>query len=465
MLELSRKWYALAIIALAADCRAHRSTMVGQLATHACISRHAHEIAQCGTIALPENRDKPTGRMVHLDVVVLPALIPAHKEEPIVFLDGGPGLAATDADHYVNWALAPERASHDLVMVDVRGTGGKERLSCDLYSDAGRLQPYLDPMFPPDRVRECARKLSARVDLTQYTTENTARDLDDVRAALHAEQWSLFGGSYGTRLALAYMRLFPNRVRRAALLGVLPPEAPIGRDFARGSEQALDSAFADCAADSTCRAAARDPREDVGALIARLRQAPARVSVWNARRMSMETLTLTAPAAREALFMELYQPGWIRHALPLVHRAASGDVKPVVEEFVRLAKSRRSARADGVAISIYCAEDAPRLANADSTALAAGFVLGIPALQSLYDACPLWPRGRASPAFGQRVVSSVPTLLMSGGRDPATPTFLADSAAIGLSAVERYVDPRTGHAVLDDNARDRMTAFFSTPKN
>jgi pimeloyl-ACP methyl ester carboxylesterase len=456
--------FAVGLVALC-GCGRHRPSAIGRLDTHACISRYAHEIARCGTIALPERRGRPTGRVVHLDVVVLPAATAGHKDEPIVFLDGGPGLAATDADNYVNWALAPERATHDLVMVDVRGTGGSDRLSCDLYSDAGRLQPYLDPMFPVDRVRECAKQLSARFDLTQYTTEITARDLDDVRAALHAEQWSLFGGSYGTRLALAYMRMFPTRVRRAALLGVLPPEAPIGRDFARGSQQVFDSAFADCVADAKCRAAAPDPRRDIGVLLARLNQTPARVPIWNTKRMSTETLTLTASAAREALFMELYQPGWIRRVLPLVHQAVNGDDKPLVEEFVKMAKSRRSARAFGVTISIYCTEDGPRLAHADSTALASGFLLGIPALQSLLEACPVWPHGEAPPEFGQRVVSSIPTLLMSGGRDPATPPFLADSAALGLSNVELYVDPRTGHAVLDDAARDRMTAFFSPLRN
>ena len=50
---------------------------------------------------------------------------------------------------------------------------------------------------------------------------------------------------------------------------------------------------------------------------------------------------------------------------------------------------------------------------------------------------------------------------MSGGRDPATPLFLADSAALGLSKAERYVDPRAGHASLDERARDRITAFFA----
>jgi pimeloyl-ACP methyl ester carboxylesterase len=449
---------------LSPACHGRRPTPIGELALHACPLLDLREIARCGSIELPERRGLAGGRTVRLDVVVLPARDTVHKVEPIIFLDGGPGLAATGAARYVDWALEHERDRHDLVMVDVRGTGKTGRLSCDLYSDDDRLQPYLDPMFPLARVRDCAARLSARADLTQYTTENTARDLDDVRAALHAEQWSLFGGSYGTRLALEYMHMFPTRVRRAALLGVLPPEAPIGRDFARGSEQALDSAFADCARDASCRAMAPGPRRDIETLLARLRRAPARVPIWHVRRLSMETLTLTASAAQEALFMELYQPGSIRRVLPMVHRAAiAGEMKPLVEEFAKLAKSRRSGRAEGVMISIYCAEDAPRLAGADSTPIATRTLLQIPTLHSLLAACTVWPRGTVSPDFGNRVVSSIPTLLMSGGRDPATPPYLADSAATGLTRVERYIDPHTGHAFLDEKARYRMTAFFADP--
>ncbi|HEY4303216.1 MAG TPA: alpha/beta hydrolase [Gemmatimonadaceae bacterium] len=195
--------------------------------------------------------------------------------------------------------------------------------------------------------------------------------------------------------------------------------------------------------------------------------APARAFIWNARRLSMEALTLTAPAARRALFMQLYQPGWIQHLLPIVHRAVhDGEMRVLMDAFVKMARNRRSARADGVAISIYCTEDAPRLmpASAAATSIDDSSRLDIQALQSLLAACPVWPHGEASPAFGQRVISSVPTLLMSGGRDPATPTFLADSAALGLSNVERYIDPRAGHAFLDEHARDRMTQFFAEKK-
>src|SRR3569833_3667863 len=241
------------------------------------------------------------------------------------------------------------------------------------------------------------------------------------------------------------MRMFPTHVRRSALLGVLPPEAPIGRDFASGGERALDSAFVDCARDSTCRAAVPHPRHDVEMLIEQLRRGPAQTSLWNEQRLSKEPVTLTASAAQEALILEAYQPGSIRAVLPLVHRAVyAGEMQPLIAEFLKLAKSRRSGRAEGLLLSIYCAEDAPRLRGADSAGEAVGTLLDIPTLQSLLAACTVWPRGETSSEFGKRVVSTIPTLLMSGGRDPATPSYLADSVTMGQTNAEKYVDRTPG---------------------
>ncbi|HTJ22128.1 MAG TPA: alpha/beta hydrolase [Gemmatimonadaceae bacterium] len=423
-----------------------------------CRSPSANEEARCGTISLPENRALRAGRVVRLDVVILPALDSA-RDEPILFLHGGPGLPATRADSYVEWALQPLRGTHDLVMVDMRGTGGDDRLVCDLYNDHGRIQPYLEPMFPIARVRACAARLAARADLTQYTTEIAAQDLDDVRAALHIERWSLFGGSYGTRLALAYMRLFPTRVGAAALLGVIPPEAPIGRDFAVGGEAALDSAFAACATDARCHAAVPDPRGDVANLLERLRHTPAHVTLWNGRRLWRESVTLNARAAAELLWYEANQPASLMRVLPLVHRAVRrDDFAPLIRQLAEASRARRSGRGEGLMLSVLCAEDAPRLAGVGANTDT--LLLGSPVVPELLEACRAWPRGTVSPRFGDRVVSAIPTLLISGGRDPTSPPYLADLAAAGLSGSVRYDDPRAGHAALDARSLARLAEFF-----
>jgi pimeloyl-ACP methyl ester carboxylesterase len=452
-----------ALLSLVAACSPTRERrQIAQFELHACAAPATHAAARCGSISLPENRSVPTGRTIHLAVLILPATDSLRKLEPIVFLHGGPGMPATRADDYVTYALGPSHARHDLVMVDMRGTGGDDALTCDLYADSGRMAPYLAPMFPLDLVRECAARLSRRADLTQYTSENAARDLDELRSALHVDRWSLFGASYGTRLSLVYMRMFPEHVRRAALLGVLPPESPTGRAFSGGGQQALDSAVAECAREMECRREVPDARGDVSALLDRLRRNPLTVTLWNAHRLSLEHVTLTAHAAAEGLFIAAYYPPTLMRLLRVVHHAvASGDMKDLTRQFVALSRSKRTARAVGLALSVWCAEDISRLTPRDT--LAAGSLLGIPALPAIMDACGVWPHAPLPPGFSERVRSAIPTLLISGGRDPATPFYLADSAAKGLSRVERYHDAAAGHAALDDRARNRMAVFFAAP--
>jgi pimeloyl-ACP methyl ester carboxylesterase len=408
---------------------------------------------------VPERRDAPGGRALRLEVVVLPARGERVEPDPLVFFNGGPGLSTTDAAAYASWALDTLRHTRDLVLVDMRGTGHDAPLACDLYDDGGRITPYVERMFPVARVRECAVRLSARADLTQYTTEAAARDFDDVRAALHVDRVNIYGASYGSRLALTYMRLFPSHVCRAVLLGVLPPGVAIGRVFARATQQALDSAFSDCVAGRRCSGAIRDPRRDIATVLARLRAQPAEVRLWNWRRFTSERITVTAPAVAELLWNESYSPDALLHALALVHRAVNtGDYAEIVRGLEPASRARRSHRREGVMLSVLCTEDAPRLTPADSTA--GETLLGAPATADLLAACGAWPRGEVSPEFARPFASSIPTLLISGGRDPVTPPDLADSVATMLTRTERYLDPAKGHASLDDQSRAALAVFI-----
>jgi pimeloyl-ACP methyl ester carboxylesterase len=430
---------------------------------HSCVSWSTRELARCGTFRVLERRDGPAnGRAISLRVMVLPARGSGVAPDPLVFFNGGPGLSTVAYASYASRALDALRATHDLLLVDMRGTGDTDDLACDLYLAGGRLAPYLQSMFPAHGVRDCAERLAHRADLTQYTTEIAAQDFDDVRAALHVDRVDLFGVSYGSRLALEYMRRFPTHVRRAVLLGVIPPEAPIARDMARGTEAALDSAFAACALDAVCHDAAPQPRQDIATLMKRLRTAPVEIRFWNTRRLSTERIALTPPAAAEFLWMDSYSPSALARVLPIVHQAvATGDYADLARHFERVSEARRAGRREGLMLSVLCAEDAPRLSLSD--ARDEQTLLGAPVVHALLTACARWPRGTPSLAFARRVVSNVPTLLMSGGRDPVSPPDLADSAALGLSKSEKYLDPEQGHADLDARGRARIAEFLTRP--
>ncbi len=65
-------------------------------------------------------------------------------------------------------------------------------------------------------------------------------DLDDVRAHLGYDRINLYGGSYGTRAALVYVRQHGARVRSMVLDGVAPTDMRIPLFAARDAQRALD---------------------------------------------------------------------------------------------------------------------------------------------------------------------------------------------------------------------------------
>jgi pimeloyl-ACP methyl ester carboxylesterase len=428
---------------------------------HPCVAWAVREIAWCGTVPVPENRATRTGRTIGIHVMVLRARSAPVTLDPIVFLPGGPGQGAASMAGYVTGALGSLRDGHDVVLADQRGTGRSHPLDCDLYEDAGRAQPFVDPMFPLAAVRRCAERVVADADPTQYTTSSSADDLDDVRSALGAKRLDLYGASYGTRLALEYMRRHPTHVRSATLLSVIPPESPIPLAAASAGEHALELAISDCAAEPRCHAGAPDPRADIAHLLGTVRTSPPQVRIWNSRRLSYETVVLTPRGVAERIWGAAYAPGALVDALPSIHRAALGDYGDLARRMVRESRQRRWGKSEGLMLSLLCAEDAPRLARVDTSAGSAP--LGRPIASELLQACEAWPHHEVEASFYQPVRSDAPTLIISGARDPITPPELADSARRTLSHAVAYLDPQGGHGSLDDRAQRLLVEFINDP--
>ena len=98
--------------------------------------------------------------------------------------------------------------------------------------------------------RECLEALDA--DPRYYTTTIAMYDVDAARAALGYERVNLFGGSYGTRAAQVYMRLFPDQVRTAVLDGVVPMTLALGTEHAEKLDQSIYRVLEGCDRDPDC---------------------------------------------------------------------------------------------------------------------------------------------------------------------------------------------------------------------
>src|SRR5829696_7038666 len=155
-----------------------------RLSLGACADPALPKDARCGTYEVFENRAAMKGRKIPLRVVVLPALGPDRLPDAVVSFAGGPGQSSVEWGTLLSQSLAPLRQRRDFLLVDSRGTGGSGPLECPELHGSPSIQGFLDHHLPADKVRACRERLSQVADLTQYTTDNTVDDVDEVRAAL-----------------------------------------------------------------------------------------------------------------------------------------------------------------------------------------------------------------------------------------------------------------------------------------
>jgi pimeloyl-ACP methyl ester carboxylesterase len=198
-----------------------------------CKVRASEEELLCGKLSVFENRQAHTGRKIELNVVVLPALNPDRKAEPLFHIAGGPGDASTAAVKYYTKSEREYRRQRDVILVDQRGTGAFNPLGCK--PAAG---DFFGEIFPFKYVENCRRDLERTADLAQYTTSIATDDLDDVRAWLGYDKINLIGLSYGTRAALVYLRRHPQHVRSAVLIGLVPTNYKMPLHHARSEQRA-----------------------------------------------------------------------------------------------------------------------------------------------------------------------------------------------------------------------------------
>src|SRR6476619_1303114 len=95
-----------------------------------CEAAAAAAGARCGVVYVPENHARPRGRKIGLKVLVLPATGHSDHSRAQYDLEGGPGFAATDFFEFYAGDGAVYRQSRDIVLADMRGTGGSNPLRC-----------------------------------------------------------------------------------------------------------------------------------------------------------------------------------------------------------------------------------------------------------------------------------------------------------------------------------------------
>jgi pimeloyl-ACP methyl ester carboxylesterase len=411
----------MTVLALLAALVAATSTPV--FVEKPCTDERILKVARCGTVSVPEDRQRPERRTIALNVIVLPATTPAPHAPPLFDIDGGPGLPVTkNAEFYAQFGAA-YRVRRDVVLVDQRGTGGSNPLLCP---DLSKPETAYQPLYPAELVRKCRKVLEVSADLTKYGTQEAVRDLDDVRAALGYTKINVFGLSYGSTVALRYLATYPHRVRAAVLMGVSPPAAMPPKSHAVAGHRAITILFDQCRREATC-GAAFDPRADLD--------------------RARTSLSSIPGAPSDEIFLErlrsiMYQPGGARRIPFILSRAAAGDLAP----FYTATKSEGpSLLADGMFLSVICSESMALMDVAAATEAAKATMFGDYRLRRQKEACAEWPTAQVVEDHLRPIQSDAAVLLFSGEIDPVTPPEWAEAVAKSLPNSKHVVIPGSGH--------------------
>jgi pimeloyl-ACP methyl ester carboxylesterase len=446
----------LALLVLASCNQTQATQAIDKLAP--CKGDNVPVDAYCGTLSVYENRDTKQGRQIALNIVVLPALSNDPKPDPFFFLAGGPGQGAAQMAKQLREPFRQILTDRDIVLVDQRGTGKSNPLNCLDPDDS--LKSIDEPESAQlEKLKKCMTGYDA--DLRLYTTSIAMDDLDDVRAYLGYDTINIYGGSYGTRAGLVYMRQHGDRVRTAVLDGVAPTNMRLPLFFARDVQRAFNALIADCENDSACNAAYPNLGARARALVDRLEKNPPLVPIVHPRTGERGEVRMTPRILMGVFAATLYQPLAASLIPALIDRAEKNDFQGVFAlGGVGGGDPDDLNMSVGMQLSVICAEDAPRITPEESKKESAGTIFGPYVMRLQQQGCTLWPRGAVDPSFYEPVQSSIPTLILSGEIDPVTPPVWGDAIAKTLPNSRHIVIPGTGHTAGGTGCGRRLIRAF-----
>jgi pimeloyl-ACP methyl ester carboxylesterase len=398
--------------------------------------------SECGTHIVYEDRSAARGRTIELNIVLLPAVSRSPEPDPVFFLAGGPGQSAADSFPLLYPVFQQINQRRDIVLVDQRGTGKSNPLECrnggeDLQHDED-IEAWIE---------SCLAGLEA--DPALYTTTIAMQDLDEVRSALGYSEVNLYGVSYGTRAALTYLQMYPDKVRSVILDGVVPQQQALGENAARDAQRSLDLIFTRCGEDPECSRAFPNLSVAFQNLLENLDEQPVEVTLPHPSKGGMVTLNFTKEMMTGAVRFLSYAPE-TSALLPLLIYTSNieENYTLLAAQYLILSDQLVSGIAEGANYSVLCAEDEPFFTAEKVSSANAGTYLGNQQTDMLNRICEIWPRGQAPGWFKDPVVSDVPALLLSGELDPVTPPENAEEVAQGLTNSLHLVAKGQGHNIV-----------------
>ncbi len=430
----------------------------------------------CGTLNVPLDWTKPSGKQIAITVARRPADDPKHRIGTLFYNPGGPGDTPIPYIVQANLIFSETlRAKFDIVGLDPRAVGETTRVSCavPVFTADSTLFPKTEEQFNQLRRRNravgesCLKNTGAFLSNTD--TVNVARDHEALRVALGVKQVSWLGLSYGTQVAANYAELYPTATRAMALDAALDhsqPELQQVADEIIAAEDSFNRFATWCKTATACALKG----QDVGAVFDRL--------VERAEKRPIPVAGAIHGVTGEDIRM--FTKGVLRFKDPSIFgpdqswAGLSKAIKAAVDgDATAMAKMPAGAPQDGAfaMLAIACMDYAPQIRTYEQMRQRIEMARQLaPHLQGASETwqvnyCIDWPLRPTNPPRTLRV-SGVPTLLVHASHDASDPYRWTHSLASQISGSSILTRDGDGHTSYNTSkcARAAVDAYLVTPK-
>lgn len=410
--------------------------------------------AENGRLYVPENRSKADSKAIQIAFVRLKskATSPA---APLIYLAGGPGGSSTQFARNPN-ALSswrPLLELGDVVLLDQRGTGMSRPnlqwkptgpLPSDFFLSRERAIEQVVPIC-----EEAAGHFRGKgVDLSGYTTAESADDINDVRIALGADKVSLLGHSYGTHLGLATIRRHSAHLANVVLVGTEGPNDT--RKLPSTYDRQLGSIAKQAANDPGVSAHVPDLAALAREVMQKLEREPVRVTVKNPMGGDDVELRVGRFGLQYILVRDMGDTSDIPVLPRLLHDLKRGDTR-ILQWFVQKRFNElASLSAMFFVMDASSGATAERWAKINEEAKSSLFGNAMNFLFPEVDAA--WGTPDLGDDFRAPITTDVRTLFISGTLDSNTPPSQADAVRKTFKRSTHLVVENGGHEDLMPNA-------------
>ena len=447
--------FALSLIFILAACTP-TPTAPPKIDLHLC--QVAGVAAECGTVSVFEDRAANRGRKIDIHVAVIRASGNQSAPDPIFYFAGGPGGSAIEDAPYVLKVLKTASWERDIVLIDQRGTGKSNNLTCAQPPEfVLEAAPVTEPMVAD--LRACLDKLDA--DPAAYTTAWGVDDIDDVRAALGYDKINLYGESYGPTAEQIYLQRHGEHVRSVILEGVSLVGVPMFERMPHGSQQALDQLDARCQADPDCHAAYPNFKDELAAVIERVAAQPVELPLTNP--LNGQPVKVTREVLVQSIHGMLISTERAVMLPYLIHQANLENWDAITAAAAPNYSSVPETNWQIMNMTILCHEEWASLRREQTAQLSAGSYLTYEDVRWYTvpeEICAVIPRPKAAALYEPVSGSDVPVLIITNEADPQNPLENVAEASKLYPNSLTLVAPGQGHGYTGILCRDQILADF-----